>query len=89
MANPCELCNAECCKDYIVTVTSFDVARIWGKTGKEFGDFAAPEPLRLLNFDNDTVLECYEKGMRYDYVLALKSRPCIFLKKGLAEAAHI
>lgn len=79
--NPCEFCDARCCKEHVITVTSFDILRIMNKTGKKFEEFAVLEPLRILNFDNDTVLECYENGMRYDYVLALKSHPCIFLRK--------
>ncbi len=85
MPNPCGLCRATCCKDYVITVTSFDVARIIERTGMEFWEFAALEPLRLISYDNNTVLECYEKNgrgaLRYDYVLAFKSHPCVFLEK--------
>lgn len=80
MLNPCEFCDAQCCKDYIITVTSFDVKRIMGKTRRKFGEIASLEPLRMLNYDNDTVLECYEGKLRYEYVLALKSHPCMFLE---------
>ncbi len=82
MPGPCALCSASCCRDYVVTITSFDALRIMEKTGMEFREFAELAPLRILNFDNDTVLECYRKRLGYEYLLALKSHPCIFLEKG-------
>ncbi len=81
MLNPCSACSADCCKNYVITITSFDAVRIMERTGKGFSEFAVLEPLRLLNFDNDTVLECYRGGLRYDYVLALRSHHCLFLKR--------
>ena len=85
MINPCNLCSAKCCKEHLITVTSFDVLRAANRTGKTFGEFAELAPLKLLNYDNDTVLECYEekdgKKLRYDYILAFKSHPCHFLGK--------
>ncbi len=81
MFNPCILCNASCCKDYLISVTSFDIQRIIKKTRRMFEEIATLESLNLLNFDNDTILECYERNLRYDYILALKSHPCIFLEK--------
>jgi Fe-S-cluster containining protein len=45
------------------------------------GRFSELYPAKMLNLDESTVLECYESGYRYDYVLALKSHPCIFLGK--------
>lgn len=78
--NACRFCKAVCCKEHVITVTSFDIAKIMRKTGKKFEEFAELEPLRILNYDNNTVLECYERKMRYDYILELKSQPCIFLE---------
>ncbi len=79
MPNPCSLCNAACCKDYIITTTSFDVARIVEGNGMAINSFAVLYPAKMLNLDESTVLECYANGQRYDYVLALKSHPCVFL----------
>ncbi len=80
MLNPCSACPASCCRDYSITVTSFDIAKIMRKTGKKFQEFAELWPLRILNYDNDTVLECYRGKMRCDCILELKSQPCIFLE---------
>ena len=85
MINPCKLCTALCCKEHLITVTSFDVLRVIEKTGKRAHEFAELVPLRLLNFDNDTVLECYDKKLRYEYLLAFKSYPCHFLDQKTNE----
>jgi Fe-S-cluster containining protein len=77
--NFCKGCKASCCRDYTITITSFDVLRIMEHRGIRVEDFAVVSPARLLNQDEDTVLECYEDGERYDYILSLKSHPCIFL----------
>ncbi len=77
--NFCKGCKASCCRDYTITVTSFDVLRIIEHRGIRVEDFAVVSPARLLNQDEETVLECYLDGERYDYVLSLKSHPCIFL----------
>lgn len=79
MANPCSLCKASCCRDYIITVTSFDVLRVAEKTKKKPSEFSILSPATMLNMDDSTVLECYSNGQRYDYVLAFKSHPCCFL----------
>jgi len=89
MSSPCKLCSAICCKDYFITVTSFDVVRVAEKLNKKPEEFAVLEPARIFNQDNETVLECYnysggkeDKGgtqTRYDYILTFKSHPCIFL----------
>ncbi|MBS3068449.1 YkgJ family cysteine cluster protein [Candidatus Micrarchaeota archaeon] len=83
MLNPCRLCDAKCCKDHVITVTSFDVLRIIGKTGKKPSEFTELRTANLLNSDNDTIIECYKNKLRYEYVLALKSHPCYFLKDNL------
>jgi len=81
MLSPCSLCSARCCKELYITVTAFDVLRISAKTGKEPSEFAELYPLRIINFDNETVLECYD-GTFYpaEYILCIKSHPCFFLK---------
>jgi Fe-S-cluster containining protein len=89
--SPCSLCKAECCNNLLITITSFDVLRIAEATGlkpEKFAELALPN---ILNFDEDTVIECYgvvkdRRGkkspkLRSDFLLALKSRPCVFLKK--------
>lgn len=57
--SPCNLCSAICCKDYFITVTSFDVLRVAEKLDKRPEEFAVLEPARIFNQDNETVLECY------------------------------
>jgi len=79
MPNPCILCSASCCTDLYITVTIFDVLRISKKTGKKPEDFATLYPLRLINFDNDTVLEFHDRKYMEEHILCLKSHPCIFL----------
>lgn len=79
MINPCSFCTATCCKDYLITVTSFDVLRIIKKTGKELHEIAALYPATILNPDNETMLECYDGRYRDEYLLALRSYPCYFL----------
>ena len=76
MLNPCSFCSAECCKDHYITVTIFDVLRISEKTEKKLEEFAEIYPLRLINFDNDMVLEMQEG----EFILCLKSHPCVFLE---------
>ena len=79
MPNPCILCSASCCTDLYITVTVFDVIRIAKETGREPGEFAVLYPLRLINFDNDTVLEFHDRKYMEEHILCLKSHPCIFL----------
>jgi Fe-S-cluster containining protein len=81
MLNPCSGCNARCCSDYIVTVTSFDVLRISKKTAMEPEEFAQFYPATILNLDWDSVLQFHTGSEIPDYcILALKSRPCFFLE---------
>jgi len=82
MVNPCSLCDATCCKNYLISVTSFDVDRIARRTGKKPDEFAHFYPARILNYDWDTVLQFFDTGPLPDYcLLALKSWPCFFLEK--------
>lgn len=85
---PCAGCGAPCCRDYLVTVTSFDASRISSNTGRKPHEFASLHPASILNLDDDTVLECYEGGLRYDFILALNSHPCIFLGEGNMCTIH-
>jgi Fe-S-cluster containining protein len=80
MINPCSICSAECCRNHYITVTIFDIIRISEKTGKKPREFAEFYPLRLINFDNDTVLEFHDDGFPQEHILCLKSHPCIFLE---------
>ena len=82
MAGPCDLCAARCCREYVISITSFDALRIIDATSRQFEDFAQLAPPRILNLDNDVVLEWEETGIREEYALSLKSHPCIFLKDG-------
>lgn len=81
MITPCSFCTAECCKNHYITVTAFDIIRISEKTGRKAEDFAALYPLRLIKFDNETVLETYDGKYPEEYLLCLKCHPCIFLKR--------
>ena len=54
--------------------------RVIERTDKKPSEFCELVPLRILNFDNETVLECYDGKLRYEYLLAFKSHPCYFLK---------
>ena len=86
--NFCKGCKAPCCRDYVITVTSQDILRIMGKTGKKPEEFAQLYPATILNLNEETVLECHEEGLRYDYILALKSHPCIFLGENSLCTIH-
>ena len=84
----CSLCDKRCCKELLITITSFDAVRISEYVGKAVEEFAELIEPRILNVDWSTVLECRE-GYR---LLALKSRPCIFFKDGkcsIFEAAPL
>jgi Fe-S-cluster containining protein len=84
--NPCSICSAHCCKNYVITVTSFDVLRICQNTNKKAEDFALFHPPRLLSFDADTILD-FEDDYRGG-ILSFKSHPCIFLGKDNLCTAH-
>ncbi len=82
LENPCSECNALCCKNYAVTLTSFDILRIYKKISSF--DF-----IDLVNSDNfDTCLAqniiFFEKKIPKEYYLTLKRKrngSCIFLGK--------
>lgn len=84
MPGPCSFCEAECCKNYLIVVTSFDVYRIQEKTGIKAEEFAYFSPLNILNFNEELVLEFQQPGMKYmeEGLLAIRSRPCYFLEGG-------
>ncbi|MDD2655373.1 MAG: YkgJ family cysteine cluster protein [Candidatus ainarchaeum sp.] len=84
MLSPCMLCKAECCRNHLITVTSFDVLRLHGD-GYGVPDFAQFAPCSTLNFDNDMVLEFHDSGLAEDYLLAFRSNPCYFLVNGRCE----
>lgn len=86
--NPCSFCNANCCKDCTITVTSFDVVRIAGRTGKKPEEFATLARASILNRDESTVLECHHGRVRHEFLLALRSHPCVFLGKGNRCSIH-
>jgi Fe-S-cluster containining protein len=81
MLNPCSSCSAECCSNYIITVTSFDVLRAAEASLKKPEEFATLHEPRLLGYDPDLVLETTD-GYGH-YLLGFKSHPCFFLKKRL------
>lgn len=77
--SPCFLCDARCCKDYAITVTSFDVIIIAQDLNTSPSDFAMLSKAALLNADPSTSLECAADGKIISYVLTLKGQPCVFL----------
>ncbi len=84
----CSLCDKRCCRDFLITVTPFDVLRIESFTGKKARSFAELAYPDILNVDWETALDCKDGT----YLLALKSRPCIFFKDGkcsIFEAAPL
>ena len=76
----CSLCDARCCKERIISITIFDVIRIMEKTKKEFDEIAELRRANLLNVDYSNLLTCKDDVVEMEYLLALKSHPCIFLK---------
>jgi len=84
--NPCSLCDANCCKSYVITATAFDVHRAVQASGKKPEEFVMLHQARLLAFDPDTTLDMKDDG--WAYVLGFKSHPCIFLEKGNGCAIH-
>ncbi len=72
----CSLCDARCCKNYVITITIFDLIRIEQCKG-HYSSFAEIRNLDILNYDPDFVIK-YENN-NYG-LLTLKSHPCIFLK---------
>lgn len=83
MINPCSFCSAECCKNFLIVVTSYDVLRINRKTGLEPGDFSIISPLNIFNYNEELVLEFYNKDklLISEGLLALRSRSCCFLNE--------
>jgi Fe-S-cluster containining protein len=81
MIDPCSSCSAECCSNYIITVTSFDVLRAAKASLKKPEDFAVLHEPRLLGYDPDLILETSD-GYGC-YLLGFKSHPCFFLKDRL------
>jgi Fe-S-cluster containining protein len=74
----CALCDARCCKTYIITVTAMDVVRIADYTSLEPESFAEFYEGEIENQDPATVVRY--RGGKGRGVLALRSQPCIFLK---------
>ncbi len=81
--SPCSLCDANCCKSYIITVTAFDVLRVMKFTGKPHTEFATLHQARLLAFDPDTTLDMEDDG--WVYILGFRSHPCAFIGKNLCS----
>ncbi len=86
MLSPCSLCDARCCKTYMITVTPFDVLRIMENTGKKAEEFAQLSQARLLGYDPDLTLDI--KNDPWCYLLSFKSHPCIFLGKNNVCSIH-
>lgn len=85
---PCTVCGAPCCREHLITVTSFDISRIASALGRNPSGFSSLHPATLLNLDEDTILECYEGDFRSDFILALNSHPCVFLGKNNLCTIH-
>ncbi|MGV8085518.1 MAG: YkgJ family cysteine cluster protein [Candidatus Bilamarchaeum sp.] len=79
MVNPCSFCDAKCCKTYTITVTVFDILRIEKGSNKKYQEFAILQPLKILSYDPDMVLDTVDGHGAY--LLGLPSHPCVFLGK--------
>ncbi|MFH2100675.1 MAG: YkgJ family cysteine cluster protein [Candidatus Micrarchaeota archaeon] len=77
--NPCSLCSAPCCKDYTVTVTSFDILTISQRAKLPPSKFAKIAECTLFNKDPETVLRFSDVDFPEGYILIIKSHPCFFL----------
>jgi Fe-S-cluster containining protein len=77
--NPCSICDANCCKSYIITATAFDILRVIEATQRPPSEFATLHQARLLAFDPDTTLDMEDES--WIYLLGFKSHPCVFLEK--------
>ena len=72
----CRLCNSNCCKEFVITITAFDLLRIAQKI-KNYEKYIEIRPANLINLQEEFVLE-FKEGYG---ILAIKSHPCIFLKE--------
>jgi len=79
VVNPCSLCDANCCKSYLITATAFDVLRVMERTGRPASEFAALHQARILSFDPDNTLDMEDDS--WIYLLGFQSHPCVFLEK--------
>ncbi len=79
MPNPCTLCPAPCCKDYTVTVTSFDILRISQRADLEPREFAEFKECTIFNKDPETVFRFSDGDFPEGYILIIKSHPCFFM----------
>jgi len=77
----CDLCRAECCNSFVITVTSFDVLRIANNTGKNPEDFSYLRRLDMLKYEDSMLVEVHDEKYPDYYLLSLKSHPCVFLKE--------
>lgn len=77
--NPCTLCSAPCCKNYMITTTSFDILRISKHAKLEPKEFAKIVPCTIFNATPQTVLYLSDGDSPYGYLLTIKSHPCYFL----------
>ncbi len=84
MLNPCSFCNADCCKNYTITASAFDVVRVCRATGKDYEEFVVLHEPRLLSYDPEMVLDTKEGC----YLLGFKSHPCVFLRKDNLCSIH-
>ncbi len=78
MVNPCLLCNAKCCRDYMICVTPFDVLRIAKNTGLRPEKFSGLYAKNVFKYDLDTAIGTKDGKQ---HLLYLKSPPCPFLAK--------
>ncbi|MEM3373239.1 MAG: YkgJ family cysteine cluster protein [Candidatus Anstonellales archaeon] len=82
---PCKFCDARCCKDYVITISSFDILKIVETLKierKDYNRYFVLEEASILNKDESTVIFAYDDDKKlYEFVLALKSQPCVFLQK--------
>ena len=75
----CSLCDARCCKTKVITITVFDMFRIVQR-GVEVESFVELRKPDILFFDERDLLYCNVEGVEMEFLLTIKSHPCVFLK---------
>ncbi|MEM4359430.1 MAG: YkgJ family cysteine cluster protein [Candidatus Bilamarchaeaceae archaeon] len=89
MFSPYGLCDGNCCISFVITVISFDIARIAKATGMKPEEFAELRRLDILSFDESQVVECKNGKYTESCLLALKSHPCCFFDNKKGCTIHI
>jgi len=87
VVGPCSLCDARCCKSYVITTTVYDIARIAYRSARSPASFCVLHEPRLLCYDPDMVIDTEDGYGRY--LLGLRSHPCVFLDEKDRCSIHL